>query len=66
MAKQTKTAVKAEKETQAPRFALEQLLAAPTYAKYRDVLHVVLEPGKTYTIAEVNNAISNFYERKVK
>lgn len=66
MAKQTKTAVKAEKEKQAPRFTFGQLLAAPTYAKYRDVLHVVLDPGKDYTIAEVNDAISKFYERKVK
>lgn len=66
MAKQTKPVVKAEKEKQAPCFTFSQLLAAPTYAKYRDVLHVVLDPGKTYTIAEVNNAISKFYERKVR
>lgn len=66
MPKQVKPVAKSEKEKQAPRFTFGQLLAAPAYAKYRDVLHVVLNPGTTYTIAEVNNAISNFYERKVK
>lgn len=67
MARTTKKAVEpAEKPKKAPRFTVEQLLSSPTFSARRDVVNAVLAPGKTYTIAEVNEAINKFYERRVK
>lgn len=64
-------ATKAEKadaavEKKEPRFTKEQLLLSDTFSGRRDVVSAVLSSGKTYTIAEANEAIKKFYERRVK
>lgn len=47
-------------------FTKEQLKESRKYRKDKDILSVVLEKGKSYTISEVDTLIKQFKERKVK
>lgn len=48
-----------------PAHGKEQLLRSPRYANRRDLLSVLLEDGRCYTIAEVDAAIEKFMKGKV-
>jgi hypothetical protein len=47
-------------------FTKQQILAAAKYTERRDLLAVLLEDGKSYTLAEVNAAITEFMKKEVK
>lgn len=47
-------------------FSKEQVLAAKKYVERRDLLAVLLNNGKTYTLAEVDAAIEEFLKKEVK
>ena len=67
MAKTTPAAdaTAAKKET-APAFTKDQLAASKRYATRRDLVNVLLEDGKQYTLAEVDEKIEAFKKGKVK
>ena len=44
----------------------EQLAASKRYAKRRDLIMALLEPGKTYTLNEADRLIDGFMKGKVK
>lgn len=44
----------------APTFSKEQILKSNKYNKRRDLLSVLLEDNKTYTISEVDNLIEKY------
>lgn len=46
-----------------PRFTKKQLLASKRYTDNRDALHAVLDDKATYTLAEVDKALSAFSKR---
>lgn len=47
-----------------PIFTKDQLRNSDKYAKYRDVVGVVLEEDKTYTVEECEKLINSFLNRK--
>lgn len=55
---------KAEKNQ--PRYSKQQALKSKLFEQNRDALSVILDDGKSYTKAEIQNALKQFYERKVK
>lgn len=52
-------------EKAAATFTKEQLYNSKRYADRKDVLMVVLDENKEYTLDEVNELIENFLNRKV-
>lgn len=54
------------KTSKAPRHTREQLMASKRYANRRDLISALLEPGKTYTLDEVDALIEKFKKGKVK
>lgn len=54
-----------QKET-APTFTKDQLATSKRYAGLRDLVHVLLEDGAQYTLAEVDKKIEAFKKGKVK
>jgi len=48
-----------------PKFSKAQLLKSNWYSHRRDVLEALLEDGKTYSHADVDELISNFMKGKV-
>lgn len=67
MAKTTPAAdTAAEKQGAAPTFTKDQLAASKRYATRRDLVSVLLEDGKQYTLAEVDEKIEAFKKGKVK
>jgi hypothetical protein len=42
-----------------------QLVASKKYKQHRDIIVALLDDGRTYTLAEVDKAISAYLERKV-
>ena len=46
-------------------FSKEQILSAAKFANRRDLLSVVLEDGKTYTVEDVQKQIDKFMKGKV-
>ena len=46
-------------------FTREQLAASKRYAQRRDLVTALLEPGKRYTLAEVDGLIEKFMKGKV-
>lgn len=46
-------------------FSKEQILSAVKFANRRDLLSVVLEDGKTYTVEDVQKEIDKFMKGKV-
>jgi len=49
----------------APTFTRDQLAASKRYASLRDLVTVLLEDGKQYTLAEVDKKIEEFKKGKV-
>jgi len=50
----------------APTFTRDQLAASKRYASLRDLVTVLLEDGKQYTLAEVDKKIEDFKKGKVR
>lgn len=49
-----------------PVFTKSQLIKAKRYADRTDMLNVILEDGKNYTIKEVEKLIDGFMKKEVK
>lgn len=56
----------AEKRPAQPVYGKAQLLRADKYANRRDMLSVLLEDDRKYTVDEVDRLIRDFLKRKVK
>lgn len=62
----TKTDTKAaEAPVTGTAYTKEQLLASKRYANRRDVISVLLEDSKTYTLTEADAQIEKFMKGKV-
>lgn len=48
------------------KYSKEQILASATFANRRDILNALLDDGKEYTIAEVNNIMNGWLKKGVK
>lgn len=59
------TTTKKEEVTKSSSFSKEQILSAAKFANRRDLLSVVLEDGKTYTVEDVQKQIDRFMKGKV-
>ena len=46
-------------------FTKDRLVASEKYARYRDLLNVLLEDGKEYTDSEVQTALDGFLHKKI-
>ncbi len=57
---------KTETTAAAATFTREQLAASKRYANRRDLIRAMLEPGKAYTLAEVDGMIEKFRKGKVR
>lgn len=55
--------IKTKKE---PKFTREQLIKSKMYRHQIDILKIVLEENKTYSIPETDKLINDFLKRKVK
>ena len=55
--------IKTKKE---PKFTKEQLIKSKMYRHQIDILKIVLEENKTYSIPETDKLINDFLKRKVK
>lgn len=60
----TENAAAVQKET-APTFTRDQLAASKRYATRRDLVNTLLEDGRQYTLAEVDEKIEAFKKGKV-
>lgn len=49
-----------------PVFTKSQLIKSKRYADRTDILNVILEDGKNYTIKEVEKLIDGFMKKEVK
>ena len=49
----------------ATTFTKDRLVASEKYARYRDLLNVLLEDGKEYTDSEVQTALDGFLHKKI-
>lgn len=47
-------------------YTREQVMSSQRYATRRDLVSVLLESGRTYTLAEVDALIDNFMKGAVK
>ena len=56
----------AEKKTQADKYTKEAILKSEKLRLNRDVLSVLLESGKEYTLDEVEKIVQDFNKREVK
>jgi len=54
----------AKAETAIAKFNKQQILAAKKYADRRDLLAVLLDDGKPYTLAEVDKIIEEFLKKE--
>ena len=62
---ETAAASAAVKKTE-PTYTKEQVAASKRYANRRDLVSVLLEDGKAYTLAEVDALIDKFMKGAVK
>jgi len=53
------------KTKEEPKFTKEQLIKSKMYRHQIDILKVVLEENKTYSIPETDKLINDFLKRKV-
>lgn len=65
MAKQTNETEQIE-HTIKNYFTKEQIIESNRYKFRKDILNVLLESGKTYTLDEVDRLLENFMKGKVK
>ncbi|EFM24776.1 hypothetical protein HMPREF9225_1642 [Peptoniphilus duerdenii ATCC BAA-1640] len=56
----------AEKKTQSDKYTKEAILKSEKLRWNRDVLSVLLESGKEYTLDEVEKIVQDFNKREVK
>lgn len=56
---------KENKETAVSKYSKEQIIESKKFKSRVDVLNVILDENKTYTIAEVENEINKFMKGKV-
>lgn len=63
MAKKETAAAPAQAEA---AYTKEQLMGSKRYAARRDLVSVLLEDGRRYTLAEVDGKIEKFKKGKVK
>ena len=57
---------KIDSKVEKMKFTKQQILEAKKYANRKDLVGALLEEGKTYSLSEVDAAISDFMKRKVK
>ncbi|WP_352524795.1 hypothetical protein [Heyndrickxia oleronia] len=55
-----------EKKSGDPVFSKQQILSSANYRERRDLLNVLLEDDKSYSLKNVNQLIDSFMKRKVK
>ncbi|NYV67276.1 hypothetical protein HYI36_18555 [Bacillus sp. Gen3] len=55
-----------EKRSGDPVFSKQQILSSANYRERRDLLNVLLEDDKSYSLKNVNQLIDSFMKRKVK
>jgi len=48
------------------RYTKEQLISSGTFANRKDLLNVLLEDGKQYTIAEAEKAMNDWLKKGVE
>lgn len=53
-------------EAPAPVFTKAQILNSKTFSTHKDMLSVVLQEDKCYTLEEAEESLRKFKERKVK
>lgn len=56
---------KENKETAVSKYSKEQIIESKKFKSRVDVLNVILDENKTYTIAEVESEINKFMKGKV-
>lgn len=56
---------KNNEETAVSKYSKEQIIESKKFKSRVDVLKVILDESKTYTIAEVENEINKFMKGKV-
>lgn len=61
-----KTTKITENEEAAFKYTKSQLAEAGRYREKRDLVEALLEPGRTYTMAETDEIISNYMKGRVK
>ena len=66
MPKTETTAASAAVKKTEPTYTKEQVAASKRYANRRDLVSVLLEDGKSYTLAEVDALIDKFMKGAVK
>lgn len=59
-------AVKNTSEPAEVSYSFEQLICSERYASRRDLLGAILDKGKSYTIAEVDNLLGKFMKGRVR
>lgn len=64
MAKKTNTTEKVAEVKAAPTFTKKQFIKSQRFAKHCDLLNVLLEDDKEYTIEEVEKVIKDFFTPK--
>lgn len=60
------TISKTDSTVEKMNFTKQQILEAKKYANRKDLVGALLEEGETYSLSEVDAAISDFMKRKVK
>lgn len=53
------------KAAEMPTFTKEQLVKAERWFNRRDLLNALLEDDKTYTIAQVDDLIKEYYKKPI-
>lgn len=71
MAKESKDAVgtadaQATKTVKVDLFSKEQILASAKYANRRDLLTVLLEDNRQYSVADVEKVMTDWFKKGVK
>lgn len=56
---------KENKETAVSKYSKEQIIESKKFKSRVDVLNVILDENKTYTIADVENELNKFMKGKV-
>lgn len=57
---------KIEEAVQTMSFTKQQILESKKYKNRRDLLHALLNDGESYTLKQVDAALSAFLKREVK
>ena len=64
--KTEKVVTEKDKTQKVLKFSKKQFVSSHRFAKHRDLVNVLLEDDKTYSIKEVEDVINNFlYKKKI-